>query len=239
MSLLSVTDLVAGYGQAPIIDGVSLAIDSRDIGVIAGPNGAGKSTCLKSLFGLTQIIGGEIRFDGQVITGLPPDGLVKRGMGFVPQEHNVFPGMTVDENLQMGGYSRDDDLSDTLAHVYELFPPLVAKKRQKAGELSGGQRQMVAIGRALMSQPRLLLLDEPTAGLSPRYMQEVFEQIAAISATGVGILMVEQNARQALAYASVGFVLVNGQLAFTDTGERLLQNPEVARSFLGGAIGHE
>jgi len=234
VSLVSLAGVVAGYGGAPILGGVDIAIDASDIGVIVGPNGAGKSTTLKAIFGLIRVTAGEIRFDGRDITNAAPDRLVPMGLGLVPQEKNVFTSMSVQENLEMGAFVRRDDFSDTLGFVYDIFPPLKAKRRQKAGELSGGQRQMVAMGRALMSRPRLLLLDEPSAGLSPRYVLEVFEQIVRINATGVGILMVEQNARQALGIASRGFVLASGRNRFTGTGRELLDDPEVARSFLGG-----
>ena len=173
-------------------------------------------------------------FLGEDITNLPPPALVRRGMAFVPQDHNVFPNLTVHENLEMGAFVRNDPIAGSLERVYALFPALVEKRRQPAGELSGGQRQMVAIGRALMVEPKLLLLDEPTAGLSPKVMDEIFERIAAINADGVGVLMVEQNARQSLAIAHRGYVLATGRNRFTDTGAALLANREVAESFLGG-----
>lgn len=234
MSIIALENVVAGYGGAPILNGVNIAIDVSDIGVIVGPNGAGKSTTLKAIFGLLKVTEGNVIFDGQTITNLEADRLVPMGLSFVPQEHNVFTSMTVHENLEMGAFVRRDDLSATLDMVYDMFPDLKAKRRQNAGELSGGQRQMVAMGRALMSQPKLLMLDEPSAGLSPRYMMEIFEQVAKINAAGVGILMVEQNARQALAFATKGFVLASGQNRFTGTGRELLDDPEVAKSFLGG-----
>ena len=174
------------------------------------------------------------RFAGRPITNLPPERLVRSGLSYVPQEFNVFPTLSVDENLEMGAYTRRDDFRPQIDEVYGFFPPLRDKRRQPAGELSGGQRQMVAIGRALMTGPKLLLLDEPTAGLSPLYMDEIFERILAINAAGVGILMVEQNARQALAIAHRGFVLATGGNRFTGTGAELLADPEVAKSFLGG-----
>lgn len=232
--LVELDNVVAGYGGAPILNGINLEIFASDIGVIVGPNGAGKSTALKSIFGLLQVTGGAIRFEGAEIANKLPDALVPLGLSFVPQEQNVFTSMSVHENLEMGGFIRDDDLSGTLGEIYDMFPDLKAKRQQKAGELSGGQRQMVAMGRALMSKPKLLLLDEPSAGLSPRYMMEIFETVVRINAAGVGILMVEQNARQALGFASKGFVLANGQNRFTGTGQELLDDPEVARSFLGG-----
>jgi branched-chain amino acid transport system ATP-binding protein len=234
MALIDVQNVVAGYGGAPILNGVNIAIEASDIGVIVGPNGAGKSTTLKAIFGLLRVTSGSIVFDGQETTNLLADRLVPMGLSFVPQEKNVFTSMTVEENFEMGAFTRRDDFSDTLAWVYDMFPDMKAKRRQPAGELSGGQRQMVAMGRALMSRPKLLMLDEPSAGLSPRYVIEIFEQIVKVNQTGVGILMVEQNARQALAFATKGFVLANGQNRFTGTGPELIADPEVAKSFLGG-----
>lgn len=234
MALIEVKEVVAGYGGAPILNGVDVAIDASDIGVIVGPNGAGKSTTLKAIFGLLKVTAGSIVFDGHEIANTQADKLVPMGLSFVPQEKNVFTSMSVEENFEMGAFTRRGDFSDTLAEVYDMFPDMKAKRRQPAGELSGGQRQMVAMGRALMSRPKLLLLDEPSAGLSPRYVLEIFEQIVKVNAAGVGILMVEQNARQALAFASRGFVLANGQNRFTGTGKELLADPEVAKSFLGG-----
>jgi branched-chain amino acid transport system ATP-binding protein len=234
MPLIEVKNVVGGYGGAPILNGVNLAIEQSDIGVIVGPNGAGKSTTLKAIFGLLKVTSGSITFGGHDIVNALPDRLVPLGLSFVPQEKNVFTSLTVEENLEMGAFTRRDDFSTTLDWVYDMFPVLLEKRHQKAGELSGGQRQMVAMGRALMSQPRLLLLDEPSAGLSPRYVLEIFEQIVKINKSGVGILMVEQNARQALAFASRGFVLASGQNRFTGTGPELIADPEVAKSFLGG-----
>jgi branched-chain amino acid transport system ATP-binding protein len=234
MPLIELKDVVGGYGGAPILNGVNIAIETSDIGVIVGPNGAGKSTSLKAIFGLVKVSSGSIVFNGREIENSLPDKLVPQGLSFVPQEKNVFTSMTCEENLEMGAFIRRDDFSDTLAMVYDMFPPVKEKRHQKAGELSGGQRQMVAMGRALMSQPKLLLLDEPSAGLSPRYVIEIFETVVRINKAGVGILMVEQNARQALAFASKGFVLANGQNRFTGTGAELIADPEVAKSFLGG-----
>ncbi len=234
MALVEIKDVVGGYGGSPILNGVNISIEQSDIGVIVGPNGAGKSTTLKALFGLVKVSSGSISFAGDDITNALPDKLVPKGLSFVPQEKNVFTSMSVEENLEMGAFTRKDDFSTTLDWVYDMFPVLLEKRNQKAGELSGGQRQMVAMGRALMSQPRLLLLDEPSAGLSPRYVLEIFEQIVKINKSGVGILMVEQNARQALAFASRGFVLANGQNRFTGTGAELIADPDVAKSFLGG-----
>ena len=234
MALIELKDVVGGYGGAPILNGVNMAIDASDIGVIVGPNGAGKSTTLKAIFGLLKVTGGTIEFDGESIANSLPDKLVPRGLSFVPQEKNVFTSMTVEENLEMGAFTRRDAFKDTMEWVYQMFPVLAEKRRQPAGELSGGQRQMVAMGRALMSKPKLLMLDEPSAGLSPRYVIEIFETIVRVNKEGVGILMVEQNARQALAFASKGFVLASGQNRFTGTGAELIADPEVAKSFLGG-----
>ncbi len=232
--LLDAQALYGGYGGMDILNGCSVAVDSDQIAVIVGPNGAGKSTAMKAVFGLLKVREGTVTFAGDEITNARPESLVRRGMAYVPQERNVFPNLTVHENLEMGAFVRSDDLSESLDRVYGLFPAMAEKRKQPAGELSGGQRQMVAIGRALMVEPKLLLLDEPTAGLSPRVMDEIFERIIAINATGVGILMVEQNAKQALAIAHRGYVLATGRNRFTDTGAALLANQEVAQSFLGG-----
>jgi branched-chain amino acid transport system ATP-binding protein len=234
MALIELKHVVGGYGGAPILNGVNMAIEQSDIGVIVGPNGAGKSTTLKAIFGLLKVTGGSIEFGGENVANSLPDKLVPKGLSFVPQEKNVFTSMTVEENLEMGAFTRRDDFSETMQWVYDMFPVLAEKRRQPAGELSGGQRQMVAMGRALMSKPRLLMLDEPSAGLSPRYVIEIFETIVRVNKEGVGILMVEQNARQALAFASKGFVLASGQNRFTGTGPELIADPEVAKSFLGG-----
>jgi len=234
MALIELKHVVGGYGGAPILNGVNMAIEKSDIGVIVGPNGAGKSTTLKAIFGLLKVTGGTIEFGGENVANSLPDKLVPKGLSFVPQEKNVFTSMSVEENLEMGAFTRKDDFSETMQWVYEMFPVLAEKRRQPAGELSGGQRQMVAMGRALMSRPKLLMLDEPSAGLSPRYVIEIFETIQRVNEEGVGILMVEQNARQALAFASKGFVLAGGQNRYTGTGAELIADPEVAKSFLGG-----
>ncbi|MDA4846117.1 ABC transporter ATP-binding protein [Hoeflea poritis] len=234
MSLLEISDLHAGYGQMNILKGVNLSLEAGEIGVIVGPNGAGKSTTLKAIFGMLNITGGSIRFDGADITGIRSEQLADHRIAFVPQEHNVFPTLTVHENLEMGAYVRRDDFSAVMDHVYDIFPPLKDKRNQPAGELSGGQRQMVAFGRALMIEPKLILLDEPTAGLSPMFMSQIFDRVIAINRTGVTVAMVEQNAKQALAIAHKGFVLAGGLNSYTDTGQNLLNNPEVAASFLGG-----
>jgi branched-chain amino acid transport system ATP-binding protein len=234
MPLIEVKDVIGGYGGAPILNGVNIAIEQSDIGVIVGPNGAGKSTTLKAIFGLLKITGGKVLFEGDEVTNSLPDKLVPRGLSFVPQEKNVFTSMTVQENLEMGAFIRRDDITGTLNEIFDMFPVLAEKRRQPAGELSGGQRQMVAMGRALMSKPKLLMLDEPSAGLSPKYVLEIFEHIVTVNKAGVGILMVEQNARQALAFASRGFVLASGKNRYTGTGPELIADPEVAKSFLGG-----
>ena len=234
MALIELKHVVGGYGGAPILNGVNIAIETSDIGVIVGPNGAGKSTTLKAIFGLLKVTGGTIDFGGENIANSLPDRLVPKGLSFVPQEKNVFTSMSVEENLEMGAFTRKDDFKGTMDWVYQMFPVLAEKRRQPAGELSGGQRQMVAMGRALMSKPSLLMLDEPSAGLSPRYVIEIFETIQRVNKEGVGILMVEQNARQALAFATRGFVLASGQNRYTGTGAELIADPEVAKSFLGG-----
>ncbi|MBD3898365.1 ABC transporter ATP-binding protein [Halomonas sp. ML-15] len=234
MPLLEARDVHGGYGGMNILNGVDMTIEANEIGVIVGPNGAGKSTMLKAIFGLLNVSQGEIRLRGELITNLAPNKLVHLGMGFVPQENNIFPSLSVEENLEMGAYIRPSGVSRMLEQIYDFFPPLLEKRRQPAGELSGGQRQMVAMGRALMVEPSVLLLDEPTAGLSPLFMNEIFERVKKINAAGVGILMVEQHAKQALSIAHKGFVLASGYNRFTDTGEALLNDPEVAKSFLGG-----
>jgi branched-chain amino acid transport system ATP-binding protein len=234
MAILETNNIHAGYGGMNILNGVNMAIEQGEIGVIVGPNGAGKSTSLKAIFGLLHVSEGSIELNGENITNADPNLLVKHGMAFVPQEKNVFVSLTVQENLEMGAFLRKDNFQNTLEAVYHYFPDLRDKRFQPAGELSGGQRQMVAMGRALMIEPKVLLLDEPTAGLSPLYMNEIFDRIVTINREGVGILMVEQNAKQALRIAHKGFVLAAGRNRFTNTGENLLNDPEVAKSFLGG-----
>ena len=234
MSLLEVKDVEGGYGGAPILNGVNMAIDREDIGVIVGPNGAGKSTTLKAICRLLEVTSGSIVMDGHEVANQLPDKLVPLGLSFVPQEFNVFTEMTVHENLEMGAFLRRDDYRDTMAQVYDLFPILKEKRHQHAGELSGGQRQQVAVGRALMTEPKLLMLDEPTAGVSPIVMDELFDRIIEVARTGISILMVEQNARQALEIADKGYVLVQGANGYTGSGKELLANPDVRKSFLGG-----
>ena len=224
----------AGYGGAPILNGLDMTINASQIGVVVGPNGAGKSTALKCLFGLLELDTGTVVFQGDDITTVAPDRRVHLGIGYVPQEMNVFQSLTVHENLEMGAYIRNDGIKDALDHVYELFPPLKDKRDVHAGTLSGGQRQMVAIGRSLMIDPCLLLLDEPTVGLAPAFVEDIIERIISIAGTGVGILIVEQNAKRALEIADIGYVLAGGRNLYTDSGENLLNDPKVAQSFLGG-----
>jgi branched-chain amino acid transport system ATP-binding protein len=227
--------MTGGYGKGPdILHGCTIAVEKGEIAVIVGPNGAGKSTAMKAVFGMLDVRQGHVRLDGEDITSLSPQDRVAKGMGFVPQTSNIFTSMTVEENLEMGAFIRRDDFRDTMAQVYDLFPILKEKRYQAAGELSGGQRQQVAVARALMTQPKVLMLDEPTAGVSPIVMDELFDRIIEVARTGIPILMVEQNARQALEIADKGYVLVQGANAFTGTGKELLEDPEVRKSFLGG-----
>ena len=234
MSILAGEGMTGGYGGADIIRGCTVEAVQGEVAVIVGPNGAGKSTAMKALFGMVTLRTGTVRLGGEDITRLSPQERVRKGMGFVPQERNVFTTMTVQENLEMGAYIRDAGIADTMAQVFDLFPVLKDRRRQQAGELSGGQRQQVAIGRALMTVPRVLMLDEPTAGVSPMVMDDLFDRILEIRATGIAILMVEQNAAQALSIADRGYVLVTGENRHTDSGAALLNDPEVRRSFLGG-----
>lgn len=234
MSFLIGEKMRGGYGGADILNDCTISVDKGEIAVIVGPNGAGKSTAMKAIFGMLGLREGRVMLGDQDITNLSPQDRVKAGMGFVPQTSNVFVSMTVQENLEMGAFIRQDDFSDTMTQIYDLFPILKEKRKQAAGELSGGQRQQVAVGRALMTKPSLLMLDEPTAGVSPIVMDELFDRIIEVAATGIAILMVEQNARQALNIADRGYVLVQGTNRFTDTGEALLANPEVRATFLGG-----
>ena len=226
--------MTGGYGPVDILHSCTIAVNKGEIAVIVGPNGAGKSTAMKAVFGMLNLRGGRVLLEGEDITKLSPQARVAKGMAFVPQTSNIFTSMTVEENLEMGAFLRRDDIRGTMDQIYTLFPILKAKRYQAAGELSGGQRQQVAVGRALMTQPKVLMLDEPTAGVSPIVMDELFDRIIEVARSGISILMVEQNARQALDIADKGYVLVQGANRFTDTGQALLADPEVRRSFLGG-----
>ena len=231
---LSAENMLGGYGETTILNDCSINVKKGEIAVIVGPNGAGTSTAMKAIFGMLDLRAGNIIFDGKDISNLKPQERVKSGMGFVPQTHNVFTSMTVMENLEIGGFTNQENLSKNISEVFKLFPVLEEKQKQLVGELSGGQRQQVAVGRALMTNPKLLMLDEPTAGVSPLVVKELFEKIISIARTGIAILMVEQNARQALEIADNGFVLVQGENKYTDKGSKLLSNKEVRKAFLGG-----
>ncbi|NNE21188.1 MAG: ABC transporter ATP-binding protein [Rhizobiales bacterium] len=234
MSYLTGEHMTGGYGGADILHDCTIAVDKGEIAVVVGPNGAGKSTAMKAVFGMLNLRKGKVLIGGEDITGLTPQARVLKGMGFVPQNNNVFTSMTVEENLEMGAFIREDGIAETMREVFGLFPILEEKRRQPAGELSGGQRQQVAIGRALMTRPEVLMLDEPTAGVSPIVMDELFDRIIEIARTGIAILMVEQNAKQALNIADNGFVMVQGRNRYTDTGAALMADPEVRAAFLGG-----
>ena len=233
MSVLQLDGLVGGYGDTQILHGVSLRVDAGEVVVIIGPNGAGKSTAMKAVFGLLNLYEGEVLLDGRAITNTPPERVVREGVCYVPQTENIFPTLSVEENLEMGAYVREDDFRPRLKEIYQMFPPLREKRKQAAGTLSGGQRQMVAMGKALMLNPKILLLDEPTAGLSPKYRGEIFAIVRTINDAGTPILMVEQNAKQALGIADRGYVLVDGKNVSEGTGKGLLADNEVGQMFLG------
>ena len=232
--LLDVREIICGYENTIIVDGCNFSVKKGDIACIVGPNGAGKSTAMKAIFGLIPIKSGQVIFNNEDITSLNPQERVMKGMSFVPQNNNIFQEMSVEENLEMGAFIHQSSMKENLKNVYNLFPILNEKKSQVAGELSGGQRQQLAVGRALMTNPVLLMLDEPSAGVSPIVMKDLFKKLQAISKMGTSILVVEQNAKQALEISNLGFVLQNGKNKYSDTGKALLQNPEVRISFLGG-----
>jgi len=232
--LLEINDIRAGYGEIEIIHGLSLYVNEGEIVSIVGPNGSGKSTLLKSIFALVDIMDGEINYQGELLNNLGTEKMIQKGLSFVPQTDNIFPSLTVHENLELGGYISKGKLKDRLDLIYELFPPLVEKRKKRAGTLSGGQRQMVAFGRALIMEPKLLLLDEPTAGLAPMFIDLILDKVQEINDTGVTILMVEQNAKKALAMSDRGYVLAAGEKKYEDSGRALLENEEVAQLFLGG-----
>jgi len=234
MSLLTVNAVASGYGDMEILHGVSIEVGAGEIVTVIGPNGAGKSTLMKTIFGLLTPTVGEITFAEEEITGLSPDRVVRRGMGYVPQVENIFPSLTVHENLEMGAFILTDDFSGQLEEIYELFPILKDRQKQRVGKMSGGERQMVAMGRALMLDPKLLMLDEPSAALAPNLAAMIFERIVAINASGVAILIVEQNAKESLKLSNRGYVLASGRNRFEDTGENLLANKEVGQLYLGG-----
>jgi len=233
-AILRLRDVDAGYGDLQILSGVDLDVADGEYVTIVGPNGAGKSTVMKTVFGLTTHMGGTVEFEGEQIQGLPPEQIIREGIGFVPQTDNVFPGLSVRENLEMGAYILEDVPEDQIEAIYDRFPILRERSEQKAGTLSGGQRQMVAMGRALMLDPDLLLLDEPSAGLAPDLVSDMFDRIDRINDSGTAILMVEQNAKEALRRCDRGYVLVNGENRYTDAGDVLLGDDDVRQDFLGG-----
>ena len=234
MSYLVSEDMVAGYGGANILNSCSIQVDLGQIAVVVGPNGAGKSTAMKAIFGMLPLQSGSVKVLNERINDLPPFQRVKKGMAFVPQTDNIFTSLTVEENLEMGAFTNPGAMVTIIEQVYSLFPVLKEKRLQRAGELSGGQRQQVAVGRALMTEPKLLMLDEPTAGVSPIVMDELFDRIIDVARTGIAILMVEQNAKQALSIADIGYVLVQGENRYKDSGKALLENTDVRKTFLGG-----
>ena len=234
MTFFSGDNMTGGYGAADIITSCTINVNRGEIVAILGPNGAGKSTAMKAMLGLLNLKSGKVSIDGKDISKLTPQDRVKEGISFVPQTRNVFTGLSVQENLEMGAYLREEHIEEIIDEIYELFPILKEKKSQMVGELSGGQRQQVALGRALMTKPSVLMLDEPTAGVSPIVMDELFDHILKVKKTNVAIIMVEQNAKQALSIADRGYVLVTGANKFSGTGKELLNDPEVRRSFLGG-----
>ena len=232
--MLEVDGLDAGYGDLQVLYDVDLEVESGEYVVVVGPNGAGKSTVMKAVFGLATYMGGQIEFQGRGISGLRPEEIITRGIGYVPQNDNIFPSLTVRENLEMGAYILDEVPEDALADVFDRFPILEKRQDQKAGTMSGGQQQMVAMGRALMLDPDLLLLDEPSAGLAPDLVDEMFDRVDAINDDDTAVLMVEQNAKEALRRCDRGYVLVQGENRYEDDGDVLLADEQVRRDFLGG-----
>jgi len=234
MKVLEAKNLTSGYGETDILRDVSIKLEEEEIVSIIGPNGAGKSTLLKTIFGILRPRHGAVRLRDEKITGLSPDKIVRKGMSYVPQVDNIFPSLTIQENLEMGAFVRTDDYRDRLDEMYDLFPMLKDRRNQKVGSLSGGQRQMVAMGRALMLDPTVLLLDEPSASLAPMLVGMIFEKIVDINRTGVSIIVVEQNARETLKISDRGYVLAMGRKVFEDTGKAILENDEVGKLYLGG-----
>lgn len=233
-AILQINSMHAGYGESEVLHGINIHVEQSEVVVVVGPNGAGKSTAMKSVLGLLNIKSGNIILDGEDITGTEPDVVVTKGVSYVPQTHNVFVSLSVQENLEMGAWTRTSGINERIQDMYELFPDLKEKRAKPAGSLSGGQRQMVAMAKALMVESKILFLDEPTAGLSPKYRAQIFETIVRINKNGVPVLMVEQNAKQALGVADRGYVLVDGTNRYTGTGQELIADREVARMFLGG-----
>ncbi len=231
--VLRAQDVVAGYGEVEILHGVSIAVSEAEIVAVIGPNGAGKSTLLKAIFGLVSVRGGRVELVGRDVTNIAPDRIVQSGMSYVPQTENVFPSLTINENLEMGAYVRRDGLRDRLERVYDLFPDIAPRRAERAGRLSGGQRQMLALARALMLDPKVLLLDEPSASLSPKMVDSIFEKIGDINRGGTAILLVEQNAKEALSFASRAYVLAMGENRFEGKAKEMLDNEEVGKLYLG------
>ena len=234
MTLLNVKNLVAGYGDLRILEKINIVVEEGEYVAIVGPNGAGKSTVMKSIFGLTKYISGEIIYEGEDISKYPTEEIIKLGISYVPQNENVFPNLTVRENLELGGYTMKDGKEERIRELFDQFPILQSKRNDKTSTLSGGQQQMVAMARALVLSPKLLMLDEPSAGLAPDLVKENFEYVDQIRESGTAILMVEQNAKEALRRCDRGYVLVQGKDRFVDTGKALLNDEHVKKEFLGG-----
>ncbi len=234
MPLLRADSITSGYGDTEVLHAVSIDVNPKEVVTIIGPNGAGKSTLMKTIFGLLKPINGDIQIGDHHIGGLSPNQIVRLGMSYVPQVENVFPSLTVRENLEMGAFIRKDDFKDRVEEMFALFPILRKRGKQHVGKMSGGERQMVAMARALMLDPKLLMLDEPSAALAPNLAEMIFERIIAVNEMGVAILIVEQNAKQSLSISDRGYVLASGRNRFTDTGEKLLANEEIGQLYLGG-----